>query len=63
MARIEDLGEALVKGLFRNIQFDVTEYCNAAVDASYEYTLQEFKEACKKAGIDWVNSWENILYD
>ena len=44
-------------------EFDVTEYCNAAVDACYEYCIEEFKKACERAGITWASAWEKILYD
>ena len=62
MTSIESIGESLVKGLFRNVNVDVTVYCNAAVDACYEYTIDEFKKACTKAGITWKKKWEDILY-
>lgn len=42
--------------------FDITEYCNAAVDTAYEYCIEEFKKACKESGITWQSKWEDILY-
>ena len=63
MSDFDNIGEALVKSLFESLDFDITEYCNAAVDAAKEYCIQEFKKACKKAGITWKKSWENILYE
>ena len=57
----EDIGMAAIKKLFGNIDFDITEYCNAAIDEAYEYCVQEFKKACKREGIQWDKSWEDIL--
>jgi len=59
----ENIGKKFIKSLFNSIEFDITEYCNAAVDASYSYCIKEFKKACKKAGITWRKSWESILYE
>lgn len=58
----EEIGLALVSKMWDMLKFDVSAYCNAAVDASYEYCIQEFKRACKIAGIEWKKSWEDILY-
>ena len=57
----ENLGESIIKKLFDNLDFDITEYCGAAIDEAYDYCIQEFKKACKNAGIEWKKSWENIL--
>ena len=62
MASMEDAGRAIVKGLFKDIQFDITTYCYAAIDEAYEYCIKEFKKACEEAGIDWKKEWEKILY-
>ena len=45
------------------IDVDVTTYCNAAVDACYEYCIAEFKKACERENITWKSEWEDILYD
>lgn len=60
---IEGIGSAFVRKLIDMLDFDITEYCNAAVDASYLYCIQEFKKACDEAGIDWQKSWEDILFN
>lgn len=62
MMQMETIGASLAKRLFESLEVDVTAYCNAAVDAAYEYCVEAFKEACKKAGIEWNKSWEEILY-
>lgn len=59
---IENIGYEFVKGLFGLLEFDITEFCNAAVDTSFEYCIKEFKKACKEADISWNKKWEDILY-
>ena len=58
-----NIGNAFVRSLADQFEFDITEYCNAAVDAAYEYCIEEFKKACKTAGITWQKKWEDILYE
>lgn len=60
---MEGIGTALVKGLFSQLEIDVTTYCNAAVDEAFEYCIEEFKKACKRAGIEWRKKWEDVLYE
>ena len=52
-----------MKRLLNNFDFNITEYCNAAIDEAYEYCIEEFKKACKTAGIDWQEEWEKILHE
>ena len=59
----KSMGTAAVKSVFNELEFDITEYCNAAVDAAYEYCREEFKKACTTAGITWQKNWEDILYE
>ena len=63
MSDFDNIGEALVKSLFKSLDFDITEYCNAAIDSAYEYCIQEFKKACNKAGIGWNQEWEKFFDD
>ena len=60
---MDNIGNAFVRSLYDRLEFDITEYCNAAVDAAYEYCIEEFKKACKTAGITWQKKWEDILYE
>ena len=46
----------------KGLDFNVTEYCNAAVAACYDYCIEEFKKACQAQGITWQTEWEDILY-
>lgn len=59
---MDDIGSAFVRSLFGMLGFDITEYCNAGIDEAYEYCIQEFKKACEESGIEWEESWEDILY-
>lgn len=63
MSDIEQIGNYFIRQMFGKLEFDVTEYCNAAVDAGIDYCIQEFKKACNMAGITWQKKWENILND
>ena len=59
----DDMGMALAKRLFESLDFDITDYCNAAIDEAFDYCIQEYKKACKREGIDWKKKWEEILDD
>ena len=62
MSDMENIGTAFVKSLFDMLTFDISPYCDAAIDTAYEYCIEEFKKACAKSGIPWDKSWEDILY-
>lgn len=47
--------------MIKGLEFNVTEYCNAAVDAIRAYCIQEFKKACEANGIAWQKEWEKLL--
>ena len=55
-------GLAAAKKPLGDPDFDITDYCNAAVDVAYEYCIKEFKKACKSVEIEWNKKWEDILY-
>lgn len=59
--QFDNIGRDFVKSLLDLLDFDITEYCGAAIDAAYDYCIQEFKKACKKNGITWNKEWEDIL--
>lgn len=50
------------KSLLDKEWFNITEYCNAAIDEAYDYCIEEFKKACEMAGIAWQDEWEDILH-
>ena len=63
MNSMDDIGSAFIRSLWELLKIDVTQYCNAAVDAAFVYCIQVFKKACETAGIEWQEEWENILYE
>lgn len=61
--QIEDIGNEFVKRLFSSLTFNVAEYCEAEIDAAFDYCIQEFKKACEIESIPWREEWESILYE